>query len=63
MIATVSPNSSSTHHTVNTLRYADRVKENRGGLNMIKDHWKEPVMNPMDIQPLDTGRFLDYYLN
>lgn len=29
MIATVSPGSSSTDHTVNTLRYADRIKEKR----------------------------------
>lgn len=27
MIACVSPGSSSTEHTVNTLRYADRLKE------------------------------------
>ncbi|KAL7464037.1 hypothetical protein ACHAXS_004376 [Conticribra weissflogii] len=31
MIATVSPGSSSTDHTVNTLRYADRIKEKRVG--------------------------------
>lgn len=31
MIAAVSPCSTSTDHTVNTLRYADRVKENPTG--------------------------------
>jgi len=29
MIACVSPGSSSADHTVNTLRYADRLKENK----------------------------------
>mmetsp|Transcript_41184 Transcript_41184/g.54199 ORF Transcript_41184/g.54199 Transcript_41184/m.54199 type:complete len:644 (+) Transcript_41184:338-2269(+) len=31
MIATVAPNASSADHTINTLRYADRVKEKRVG--------------------------------
>ena len=31
MIATVSPGSSSSDHTLNTLRYADRIKENSVG--------------------------------
>lgn len=31
MIATVSPGSNSTDHTVNTLRYADRIKEQKVG--------------------------------
>ena len=31
MIATVSPAASSADHTVNTLRYADRVKEKKVG--------------------------------
>ena len=31
MIACVSPVASSADHTLNTLRYADRVKENKGG--------------------------------
>lgn len=29
MIACISPGSSSTDHSVNTLRYADRLKENK----------------------------------
>ncbi|ORZ37533.1 P-loop containing nucleoside triphosphate hydrolase protein [Catenaria anguillulae PL171] len=33
MIATVSPNMSNSEHTLNTLRYADRVKELKGGSN------------------------------
>ena len=36
MIATVSPCSSSTDHTMNTLRYADRVKENPNKLIDVK---------------------------
>lgn len=30
MIATISPNQSNSEHTLNTLRYADRVKELKG---------------------------------
>lgn len=30
MIGCISPNSSSADHTLNTLRYADRLKSNRG---------------------------------
>jgi kinesin family protein 2/24 len=38
MIATLSPGSSSADHTVNTLRYADRIKE-----NVVGDAWKSPT--------------------
>jgi hypothetical protein len=34
MIATVSPNQSNSEHTLNTLRYADRVKELKNGGNV-----------------------------
>lgn len=34
MIATVSPSSSNCEHTINTLRYADRVKELKGPSNL-----------------------------
>jgi len=30
MIGCISPNSTSADHTLNTLRYADRLKSNRG---------------------------------
>ena len=33
MIATISPSASNSEHTLNTLRYADRVKELKGGSN------------------------------
>ena len=33
MIATISPNQSNSEHTLNTLRYADRVKELKNGVN------------------------------
>ena len=34
MIACVSPGSSSSDHTINTLRYADRLKENKSDKNI-----------------------------
>lgn len=37
MIAAVSPCSSSSDHTVNTLRYADRVKEKRVSANAFEE--------------------------
>jgi hypothetical protein len=42
MIATVSPNSGNSEHTLNTLRYADRVKELKGDPNDIQ-HAKDEV--------------------
>lgn len=35
MIATVSPSSANCEHTINTLRYADRVKELKGPSNLV----------------------------
>ena len=46
MIATVSPCSSSTDHTVNTLRYADRVKEKTGGIKVMRELYKKPPPTP-----------------
>ena len=37
MIACVSPGSSSADHTINTLRYADRLKENKTDKNVELD--------------------------
>lgn len=38
MIAMVSPGSSSTDHTINTLRYADRIKEQKVSLRLLVCH-------------------------
>jgi hypothetical protein len=46
MIATVSPAASSADHTLNTLRYADRIKERAVPAEML-----EPVANPGAAQP------------
>jgi len=58
MIATVSPGASSADHTINTLRYADRIKENKveetpirksrptGGKVTIKNEMKECSLSP-----------------
>lgn len=45
MIATVSPSSANCEHTINTLRYADRVKELKGG----------PIPNSAFIHEEDFG--------
>ena len=37
MIATVSPNASNSEHTLNTLRYADRVKELKGDSGLANE--------------------------
>ncbi|CAO3632025.1 unnamed protein product [Cunninghamella echinulata] len=47
MIATISPNQSNSEHTLNTLRYADRVKE-------LKGERDRRGMN--DVQPTSKGR-------
>ncbi|CAO3637995.1 unnamed protein product [Mucor hiemalis] len=41
MIATVSPNQSNSEHTLNTLRYADRVKELKNGGNNVSQSQQE----------------------
>jgi len=67
MIATVSPGASSADHTINTLRYADRIKENKveetpirkgrpsGGKITIKNEMKECPLSPpvKDVDDLD----------
>ena len=52
MIATISPNSSNSEHTLNTLRYADRVKELKGGSR------NEQAVELMEIDKKD-----DYFLD
>lgn len=52
MIATVSPSSSNCEHTINTLRYADRVKELKGPSNFGSfDEIKEIREIPSPIAP------------
>jgi hypothetical protein len=48
MIATVSPNQSNSEHTLNTLRYADRVKELKNGVDielMTSSNTMPTIMN------------------
>mmetsp|Transcript_275 Transcript_275/g.451 ORF Transcript_275/g.451 Transcript_275/m.451 type:complete len:195 (+) Transcript_275:235-819(+) len=45
MIATLSPGSNSTDHTVNTLRYADRIKEKKVG-NLFSPTNRSPAPPP-----------------
>lgn len=58
MIATVSPCSSSSDHTLNTLRYADRVKEKHVSANAFDDIGEHPdeggVVALSDVQ-FETG--------
>lgn len=42
MIATVSPSSGNCEHTINTLRYADRVKELKGPSNLFIEQQDTP---------------------
>lgn len=37
MIACINPGSSSSDHTINTMRYAERLKENNKGGDVYKD--------------------------
>jgi hypothetical protein len=39
MIACISPGSSSADHSINTLRYADRLKENKPVLPLKEDQF------------------------
>jgi hypothetical protein len=45
MIATVSPNQSNSEHTLNTLRYADRVKELKNGIDIMTSSNTMPIIN------------------
>lgn len=56
MIACISPGRTSADHTINTLRYADRLKDKSGGnydaLAKMQDEPKEEVVEPMvDVVP------------
>ncbi|KAG2230761.1 hypothetical protein INT48_001663 [Thamnidium elegans] len=53
MIATISPNNSNSEHTLNTLRYADRVKQLKGEsdpriLNNL------PTANVIEVEPIEV---------
>lgn len=56
MIATVSPCASSSDHTLNTLRYADRVKEKHVSADAFDDGSTDAAV-PVDVDDiqLDTG--------
>ena len=64
MVANISPNSSSCEHTLNTLRYADRVKEmtkpsgdKKGGVNAYMPHnQKNPVNRSVSPQTDEEDR-------
>ena len=48
MIATVSPSSANCEHTINTLRYADRVKELKGPSNLSTEYQTQiPPLSPL----------------
>lgn len=49
MIATVSPNQSNSEHTLNTLRYADRVKELKNGTVVNNEQPIQPIVNTTTI--------------
>lgn len=56
MIATVSPNQSNSEHTLNTLRYADRVKElKNGGLVCSNDQQELSPINPPSGNTMPTN--------
>ncbi|KAG1180199.1 hypothetical protein G6F70_000370 [Rhizopus microsporus] len=56
MIATISPNSSNSDHTLNTLRYADRIKEFRGESDsrLVNTHVEDA--EAMDIEEEEEGQ-------
>jgi hypothetical protein len=54
MIATIAPNQSNSEHTLNTLRYADRVKELKN--EDVSSEQEPPKRQPAD---KDLGLFLD----
>ena len=54
MIATVSPNASSADHTLNTLRYADRVKEKNA--SDVAQEYERVVDEPLDVRGVAGGR-------
>lgn len=53
MIATVSPSSANCEHTINTLRYADRVKELKGPSNLVSEVYREIREIPCTVAKMD----------
>ncbi|CAO3591061.1 unnamed protein product [Absidia cylindrospora] len=63
MIATISPNQGNSEHTLNTLRYADRVKELKGERDRRGQGDSAPSSaRPSEPNPLDGGDEMDDYV-
>ena len=60
MIANISPSNSCNEHTLNTLRYADRVKELRKEKNeMSSDKDPSDLLAQMLLMPRQHGRYFE----
>ena len=61
MIATLAPGSNSTDHTLNTLRYADRIKEKKVGDSFLPSNKSPP--RPLMQQPIQKSATPNNYLD
>ncbi|KAI9249922.1 P-loop containing nucleoside triphosphate hydrolase protein [Helicostylum pulchrum] len=57
MIATISPNNSNSEHTLNTLRYADRVKQLKGESDPRINN--QPTTNVTEVEPIEVENDVD----
>lgn len=57
MIATISPNNSNSEHTLNTLRYADRVKQLKGESDPRINNL--PTTNVTEVEPVEVENDVD----
>ena len=55
MIATISPSASNSEHTLNTLRYADRVKELKGSANQEYSDEEDDYLMDENMEADDTA--------